>query len=126
ERSNGRVGSAARARQILWGASTAAVLSSGGKAPMSIRAASRTAAEKLLGHLASECDTDCVSRTAPNDVPYYYGLPAIFAYGGRCEYWAIVFHISGLIRHKPLLRGGWLPSNTNTGLAAAAPTQGES
>ena len=31
---------------------------------MSIRAASRTAAEKLLGYLASECDADCVSRTA--------------------------------------------------------------
>jgi hypothetical protein len=43
------------------------------------------AANKLLGYLASEYDAEGASRTAPNNIQYYYKLPAIFAYGGRRE-----------------------------------------
>jgi hypothetical protein len=52
---------------------------------VSIRFASREAADKLLGYLALEYDADGVSRTAPNNIQYYYKLPAVFAYGGRRE-----------------------------------------
>jgi hypothetical protein len=52
---------------------------------VSIRSASRVAADRLLSYLASGYDAEGVSRTAPNNIQYYYKLPAIFAYGGRRE-----------------------------------------
>src|SRR5262249_60392190 len=78
---------------------------------MSTRAASRTAAEKLVGYLASECDADCVSHTAPNDVQYYHRLLAIFAYGGRRGFLAKIFFFWGLFRHTARHGGGGFPPN---------------
>src|SRR5262249_57326013 len=91
---------------------------------MSTRAASRTAAEKLVGYLASECDADCVSHTAPNDVQYYHRLLAIFAYGGRCEYWGMIFHIRALISPTPTLGGGGFPPTPHRGEPPAPPHEG--
>jgi hypothetical protein len=52
---------------------------------MSIRSESRVAADKLLDYLTSEYDANGISRTAPDNIQFYYKLPAIFAYGGRRE-----------------------------------------
>lgn len=40
-------------------------------------------AERLLDYLAAEFDATGESLSAPNDVQFYYKMPAIFAYGGR-------------------------------------------
>jgi hypothetical protein len=79
---------------------------------MSIRATSRTAAEKLLGYLASEYDADGVSRPAPNNVQYCYKLPAISAYGGRRESWAMISDMRALISHSSVRQtpNGRMPS----------------
>jgi hypothetical protein len=52
---------------------------------MSIEKQSREAAARLLSYLAAEFGADGASRTAPDNVQFYYKLPAIFAYGGRRE-----------------------------------------
>jgi hypothetical protein len=93
---------------------------------MSTRAASRTAAEKLVGYLASECDADCVSRTAPNDVQYYHRLLAIFAYGGRRESWAMISHIRALISRRPRLGRGCFPQTPNGRMPSAHAAKGGS
>jgi len=43
----------------------------------------REGAEKLLVYLAGDFDDNGVSRSAPDNVQFYYKLPAILAYGGR-------------------------------------------
>src|SRR5262249_34068106 len=123
---HGRVATTVQARPNISRESTSPVLSSCGKAPMSIRAASRTAAEKLLGHLASECDADCVSRTAPNDVQYYYGLPAIFAYGGRCEPLGMILHTQALVSPRPPPRRGRFPPTPDRRMPSAHAAKGGS
>lgn len=52
---------------------------------MSIKIESRQAGARLLDYLASEYDANGVSRTAPDNVQFYYKLPAVLAYGGRRE-----------------------------------------
>lgn len=46
----------------------------------------RDAAERLLTWLADCFDADGVARLAPDNVQYYYKMPAVFARGGR---WAL-------------------------------------
>ena len=123
---HGRVATTVQARPNISRDSTSPVLSSCGKTPMSTRAASRTAAEKLVGYLASECDADCVSRTAPNDVQYYHRLLAIFAYGGRRESWAMISHIRALISRRPRLGRGCFPQTPNGRMPSAHAAKGGS
>src|SRR5688572_28194210 len=43
----------------------------------------RNGADKLVGWLASEFDENGVSRSEPENIQFYYKMPATFAYCGR-------------------------------------------
>ena len=43
----------------------------------------RRGAERLLDFMAAEYDQNAVSKSAPDNVQFYYKLPAVFNYGGR-------------------------------------------
>ena len=43
----------------------------------------REGADRLVQHLAAEYDRDGVSRSAPDNIQFYYKAPGTFAFGGR-------------------------------------------